>query len=151
MTQSSKIRVPSFIDDPVGGRCITPLPIGLFHDQLIIENKTLTYKSSKLSSKSKNQTFNLEDISKFLLLKKEVSCWTEDFKLDPYARIGTEIVLYFVDNNGVNHELIPRFLVTPGQKQWDNFLNELCKATGFSVEEVNETSSKNNSLKNKKP
>ena len=143
MTQSTKIKVPSFIDDPIADRCITPLPTGIFHDQLVIEDETLTYKSSKLSSKP-NKKFKLGDESKLLLLKKEVSCVTEDLKLDPYASTGTEFVLYIIDYSGVTHELIPRFLVSLGQKQWDNFLNELSKYTGLSVEEVNESTNKNN-------
>lgn len=140
---AKKIQVPFFINDPLVGRVITFLPMGLFHDHIIIENNKLTYKSSKLFTKSKKQTYNLSDLSKILLRKNEVSCWTKDLKFDPYAVPGTDVLLYLVDNNGVNHELLPAVLVSSGQKQWAKFINELCEATGLPVEEINETSNKN--------
>lgn len=120
--------------------------MGLFHDQIIIENDKLSYKSSELFKKSKEQICNLSDLSKILLRKNEVSCWTKDIEFDPYAVPGTEVNLYLVDSNGVNHELLPGVLVSSGQKQWDKFINELREATGLQVEGINETSNKNKSI-----
>ena len=144
ITEKKKIRVPSFIDDPLIGRCITPFPLGIFHDYIIIDNETLLYKGSKLSSKLQ-KSFSVKNILKLLVGKRNVSCWTKDHRWDPYGRIGTDIELYLVDTDGEKHELLPKFSMNVagwGQKEWDRFLSELCEFSGLPLEEVNEPAKK---------
>jgi len=149
--ETAKIRVPCFFDDPLIGRVIsiTQLPtLGIFHDYIIIENGMLTYKGSITSLKNRI-SFNLENITKLLLRKREVSCWTKEGKLDFWVclqRAGTDIELSLVDIEGKIHVLIPIFrfyLMTPyfiihrQQKEWNRFLSELCKYSGLPLEEIN--------------
>lgn len=91
MSATVKIRAPIFLDDPIVGRCISPLPLGIVNDHIIIEHGELTYFGSKISSK-KSESYHLKNIEKLILFKKNVTCWTDDHKLDPYGRIGTEIL-----------------------------------------------------------
>ena len=140
MTMRKTIKIPAISDDPITGLCLNPLPAGLFFDKVIIEHGALSYTSSKLSPVSINKTFSLKDVSKFLLLKKKVSFWGKGQKLDLFARNGTECALYLVEINGKKHELIPKFLVRTGQKQWNKFLIKLGETTGLSVEEIDELS-----------
>ena len=139
MTETKKIRVPFFLDDPLIGRCITPLPLGIFHGYIIIDNEMLLYKESKSSKLQKS--FSLKNLQKLLVRKRNVSCWTKDHRWDPYGRIGTDIELYLVDTDGEKHELLPKFSMNVagwGQKEWDRFLSELCEFSGLPLEEVNE-------------
>ena len=141
MSDTVKIRVPFFVDDPIAGRIISPLPLGIITDSIQIENGELTYIFSKLASK-KRKSFHLKNIRKILVIKKYVSCWTNDHKLDPYGRTGTEIELLLVDSDGEKHPLIPKFLLNQGQKQWDKFFHKLCKFSGLPLDETNVRSRK---------
>jgi hypothetical protein len=116
MTDKQKIIVPRFIDDPLVGRCIGPLPvIGFSRDKIIIENGMLKYIGAQLSGIS-NKSFALGEITKILIRKKRVSSWTKDFKLDPYAPDGTEIAIALVGIDGKIYELIPSFMLGAGDK-----------------------------------
>lgn len=130
------IKVPSFVDDPLVGRCLAAFPKWLFHDKIIIHNNIFSYKCLKVSTKSKDKVFNLDNIYKFQLSKKELSAFSKEGKYDAYANVGTEISLYLIDKNEMRHELIPRFITTIGLRKWDKFINELHSVTGFPVEEI---------------
>ena len=66
-------------------------------------------------------------------MKKDVSCWTSDHKLDPWARIGTEIELSMVDVDGKRHVLVPAFLLKFEKKAWNSFVQKLCKSSGLPI------------------
>lgn len=146
MTEPKQIRVPTIINDPMVGRLIISIPLrdrlispplGFFTDYIIIDNEKLEYRGSKISFKAR-KSFYLKSISKFLVRKWSLSCWTKDHKLDFYGRLGTDIVLYLVDTDGEKHELIPRFMMNAakrGKKDWDRFLFELCGYSGLPLEE----------------
>jgi len=120
---------------------------GVFHDYVIIEKGMLTYKGS-ITSLNKNISFNLKNITKLLLRKREVSCWSKGGKLDFWAclqRAGTEIELSLLDIEGKVHVLIPTFrfyqlgieyVNRKGQQIWNRFLNELCEYSGLNIEET---------------
>ncbi|MBT8358482.1 MAG: hypothetical protein KJO61_12025 [Deltaproteobacteria bacterium] len=140
MNELKKIRVPYFLDDPLIGRCITPLPFGFSPAYIIVDNEILLYKESELSS-NLEKSFSLKNILKLLLRKRKVSCWTKDHRWDPYGRVGTDIELYLVDTDGEKHELLPKFSMNVagwGQKDLDRFLSELCEFSGLPLEEVDE-------------
>jgi len=140
MPSSRKIRVPSFIDDPIVGRFISPIPWGVFTDHIIIDNGVLLYEGSILSQKNK-KSFKLENIKNVLVLKTKLTPWTKDHKLDIYGRLGTDIEIYLVDIDGEEHELLPRFSMGVagwGQKELNFFLSELCELSGLQLEEANE-------------
>ncbi len=133
MKNTGKIKVPSIGDDPLVGRSLSPMPVGIFYDYITIKDGKFSYIGSKISS-NLTKSYELNTIANLLLEKKEVSCWTKDHKLDPYARIGTEMTLYLVDANGVKHELIPKFNIGSGQKKWDQFIEQLCHQSGLRIE-----------------
>lgn len=137
MSKTGKIRVPYFIDDPIAGRYISFLPFG-FHDYIFIEKGMLTYKPSTMSP-NPQRTFDLKLINKILFLKRKVSYWTGEGKLDPSGRGGTKFVLYLVDVNGERHELIPDFSMNFGQKRWERFLGKLCDFSGLTLEKITES------------
>lgn len=138
MQQSKTIKVPSFIDDPMVGRVIFPLTFGIFQDKIIIKNGILTYVPSKISGKQE-KSFSLRNITKIILGKRKVSCWTKDHKLDPYGVSGTKNALSFVLDDGEKYELIPFSLVDKGQRQWDRFLHNLVESSGLPIEELQES------------
>ena len=132
------------MDDPLIGRLIAFFPIPFFCDLIIIEDRQLICKGSKLSTKQ-NKSFDLKTIEKLLLVKTEVTPWTPDYKLDPYGLIGTAIELYLVDNRGEKHILIPKFLMNVhnwGQKKWNRFLSKLSEHSGIPLEELKKPAKK---------
>ena len=134
-----KIRIPYIIDDPLVGRVIAPIippPIlDIFHDWLIIENRMLTFKESITSSKS-SISINLENIAKILLIKKKISYFNKRQQVDLWSRGGTEAELLLVDIEGKSHVLIPKLFIDGGEKEWNRFLIELSKYSGFPIEET---------------
>ena len=137
MAETVKISVPSIIDDPLVGRCSSPLSLTGDYEYIIIEDGMLKYTCSTTSRPKK--LFKLNEITKLLLVKKKVSCWTTDHKLDPWARIGTEIEVSVVDVDGKRHELVPAVLLNFGKNEWDRFIQKLCKLSGLPLEKVKES------------
>lgn len=132
-----KIKVPDFIDDPILGRYFDPftprIPLEIFHDYLIIDNETLTYQGL---TRSTTKFFNLKDIAKILMEKRQISCFTKDFNLDFGVRPGIEISLSLVGLDGKRHVLIPSFFLDRGEQEWNRFLSELCRHTCLPLEEI---------------
>ena len=136
MREKVKIRMPTFLEDPIVGRTFIGFRINPFEEFLIIDNDKLILKK---------KSFNLKTIEKFLIVKTEVTPWTHDHKLDPYGLIGTAIELYLVDNSGTKHILIPKFMMNVhnwGLKKWNRFLSELSKHSGLTLEVLNEPKQK---------
>ena len=118
MGKKVKIKMPSFLDDPIVGRAFIGFSINPFAEFLIIDNDRLILKK---------KSFNLKTIEKLLLVKTEITPWTHDHKLDPYGLIGTANELYLVDNSGKKHILIPKFMINVhnwGLKKWNRFLSK---------------------------
>ena len=116
-----KIRVPFIVDDSIMGRTISPFPLGVFDEYIILEEGKLIYKQSKISTKV-DKSYNLKDLKKIMEKIKKVSWFNEDFTLDLIGRIGTEVILNLVDTNDESHVFIPKFLITTyGQKGDRNF------------------------------
>jgi len=81
-------------------------------------------------------------MSKILLEKRKVSCFTRDGNWDFWGRLGTEIELFLVDKENQRHMLIPSFLIIPDiflkrvLKDLDRFLKELSRYSGLPIEET---------------
>jgi len=146
--ETVKIMVPWFFDDPLIGRYISVLPtLDIFHHYIIIENGILTYEGS-ITSFKKRISYELANITKILLRKRDISCFTKEGKLDAWVclqQAGTEIELSLVDIEGKSHVLIPtfrfylmspNFIVNRGHKEWNRFLSELCRYSGLPLEEI---------------
>ena len=138
MSKSIKIKVPFFVDDPgiAAHPTISPFPLGVFDDYLIIENGKLNYHASKLSIFS-NKSFDLDEMKGILVSTKRVTtCWKKDFSWDMWGRLGTDISLLLLDHQNKKHELIPTFFIPStnvGRKAWDKFVKELSDSLNLSI------------------
>jgi hypothetical protein len=136
MSENIKIRIPYIFDDPIVGRTMSPIqiPLRTFNDYLIIENEILRYKGSVASSRA-IKSFNLKNIAKILLQKREFPCLTKEHHYDFWTGGRIEIELSLVDIEGERHILIPKFFIDRGQKALNRFLSELCKYSSLPLEE----------------
>jgi hypothetical protein len=136
MSETIKIKIPYILDDPIVGRTMSPIPIPLktLNDYLIIENEILRYKGSITSSRA-IKSFNLKNIAKILLQKRDFPCLTKKYHYDLWAGGRIEIELSLVDIEGKSHVLIPKFFIDRGQKALNRFLTELCKYSSLPLEE----------------
>ena len=158
--KTAKIKVPHIVGSTIGRRMTSlPFPLNILdifavfeNEYIIIENGILTHVGSIVSGKPR-KSFQLKDFDRLLLQKKEVSSFNKGGKSDIWIllmigwdldlRIGTEMELYLIDKAGKYHVLIPRFLIDSLapfntrrlQKEWDHFLNELCRYSGLPLEE----------------
>ncbi len=147
MCDTKEIRVPTFTDDLYAGRVLAPFPLAcrfihpplnLFTDKIVIENETLFYKGSKVSYRA-DKSFELQNITKILVIKTLLTPWDKEHKIKPDGRHGTDIALFLVDIDGEKHVLIPRFMINTvewGKWDWDRFMSELCAYTGLPLEEI---------------
>jgi hypothetical protein len=148
LSKTVKIRVPRIIDDPILGRVMAPtlfpfdIVMWIYNEYITIENGILTHKGSIMSGRTK-RSFQLKDIVKLMLEKREVSCFDKEGKLNIWGRLGTEIEISLVDTKGKRYILISRFMlnnISPFmgkvQKEWDNFISDLCKYSGLPLEEM---------------
>lgn len=149
MADYVKIRIPAIIDDPIVGRCsspgsilgaLDPMNIVSGIDYIIIKDGKLGFKCGLESSPKK--IFKLNEIEKLLIIKRNESCWTDDHKIDLWAKNGSGIEVLIQLSSGERHILIPNFFLGHGKKDWDIFLKELCDLSGLSFEEINEYSKK---------
>ena len=117
MAEKKRIRVPTFMDDPVVGRFISAIPftcrficppLDLFSDHIVIDGDNLVFKRSKTSYQG-DKTYYLKNIAKLLVRKRKTSCWKKDHTINLFGIAGTEIELNIVDINGAAHVLIPKF------------------------------------------
>ena len=147
------IRIPSIIDDPIGGRCssatsilgdLDPINIVSGIDYILIKDGKLGLK--RAFEQKPKKVFKINEIEKFLLVKRTVSPWGFCGKFKRWARNGTELEVMLLLKNGERHVLIPAFLLTYGKKDWDLFLHELCKSTELPLEEIQYTSKKNSKM-----
>ncbi len=136
MDEYVKIQVPAIIDDPIVGRCSAAFPIFSAFDYVIIKNGRIGYK--KALEPAPKKIFKVNEIDKILLIKRDVSCWTKNQKIDLWSRNGTEMEISILFNNGDKHVLIPTFLLSKAKKDWVLFLEELRDSTELSLEEVHE-------------
>jgi len=123
-----KIKMPSFLDDPLIGRAFIGFSINPWAEFLIIDNGKLTLKK---------KTFDLKKVHKILSIETEVTPWTRDHSMDPNGLIGTAIELYIVDNSGEKYILVPKFLMNVhnwGLKKWNRFLSDLSEHSGRPLE-----------------
>lgn len=147
------IRVPSIIDDPIGGRCssatsilgdLDPINIVSGIDYILIKDGKLGLK--RAFEQTPKKIFKISEIEKILLVKRTVSSWGSCGKFNRWARNGTELEVLILLKNGERHVLIPTFLLTYGRKDWDLFLHELCQSTELPLEEIQDTSKKKNKM-----
>ena len=77
MAEKKRIRVPTFMDDPVVGRFISAIPftcrficppLDLFSDHIVIDGDNLVFKRSKTSYQG-DKTYYLKNIAKLLVRK----------------------------------------------------------------------------------
>jgi hypothetical protein len=135
-----KIQVPPIIDDPISGRCAVSSPMFFRFDYVIIKNGRIGYKHAFESNPKK--IIKITDIEKILVSKRNVSCWTSDFRIDYWSRNGTEVEISLVYKNGEKYVLIPNFLIRSLGKDWNWFLKELSDSTDIPVEDILERQKK---------
>lgn len=102
------------LDDPIVGRVSSPLPLTGGYDHITIMNGMIGYIAAL--EKRPKRIFKLSEIQKLLVVKRKLSCWTQDHRLDPWAKIGTEIEVFVLAKDGTTHVLIPAFLIRYGKK-----------------------------------
>jgi hypothetical protein len=117
-------------------RVPSPLPITGGYDHITIMNGMIGYIAAL--EKRPKRIFKLSEIQKLLVVKRNLSCWTKDHKLDPWAKIGTEIEVFVLTKDGTTNVLIPAFLIKYGKKKWDCFLQDLSDSSGLPLEELSE-------------
>ena len=147
MVGYARIRVPVILDDPVVGRCSTFSILGLFNpismisgvDHIVIENGKIGLKRAFESRP--REAFDLDEIEKILLARRSVSPFGPSGKWDIWGKNGVETEISLVLDGGEKHVLIPRLLVRFGKRDWDRFINELCRLTDLPLEEMTGRSS----------
>ena len=137
MQESVKLKVPYVLDDPLVGRCSSPFPLTGGYDHITIMNGMIDY--TEAFENRPKRIFKINDIQKIVVIRRELSCWTKDHKLDPWAKIGAEMEVIILANDGTSHVLIPAFSIRYGANKWDQFLNELSEASGIAIEEKRES------------
>jgi len=150
MDKQIKIKVPAFADDQLaGGKYIWPLPFLSFmfggRGTITIQNGILSYKESSFSS-PRPKSFDLDKISKILVVKTKYPLNAKDFKLFSLevrpAKFYLELFLIY--KNGEKHVVIPSFVdsdVFLSRRQWKYFLKHLKISTSLPLEEIEVTAS----------